>query len=89
MRDGKPITVAAVLHLAKSSHDKQEKRGTWSNCEAGGNIKACLTSAILSFPSRVGWVPAETPSSCCLPYGAFVHKTHTVVFVWKSPTQGT
>lgn len=50
------IALAAALHLAKASHDKR-KRGTWSNCEAGGDIKASLSSAILSFSSRVGWVP--------------------------------
>lgn len=57
MGDEHLIELAAALHLAKASHDKL-KRGTWSNCEAGGDIKASLTSAILSFSSRVDWVPA-------------------------------
>lgn len=38
MGDEELIALAAALHLAKDSHDKQ-KRGTWSNCEAGGDIK--------------------------------------------------
>ena len=38
MGDKELIALAAALQLAKASHDKQ-KRGTWSNCEAGGDNK--------------------------------------------------